>query len=135
MTADKKIELKRLTGWLVGIWISYLVFVPQIYPPRSLTIVDYVFMVLIPTGAFFSVRPGVSWRWLLYYGVFASLPFTLALMEKLQINFNIRSHFSQPSVSMIYSPCLGLFAVLVVVAIVAGMAGRVIKTNKSKASF
>jgi hypothetical protein len=134
MTADEKIEFRRLAIWLFAIWVSYIAIVPQVYPPRNLTEIDYMFMLLIPAGAFFSVRPGVSWRWLLYYGVLASLPFIIALTEKLQTNYELRSHFSEPSVSMIYLPCLLHFAALVVAASMGGILGAVVKTRSSKLS-
>jgi hypothetical protein len=96
--------------------------------------VDYMFMFLIPVGAFFSARPSVSWRWLFYYGILASLPFILALMDKLHTSFDIRSHFSEPSLSMIYLPCLVLLVLLVVAAAVGGALGRLASKRRSKPS-
>jgi len=133
MTTDEKSEFRGLTGWLALIWFCYML-VPQIYPPRSLTTFDYICMLLIPVGAFLSARPGVSWRWMLFYGMLASIPFIFALMYKLRTSFDIASHFSEPSVSMIYLPCLLLLVTLVVVAAVGGTLGKLVRKRSSKPS-
>jgi hypothetical protein len=66
MTNDEKKELKRLACWLAGVCVPYLIM-PKMYPPRTLSSTDYGFWALIPLGAFLSVRPDVSWRWLVYF--------------------------------------------------------------------
>jgi len=121
MTNNEKKELRRLAYWLAGVCVPYLLM-PKTYPPRTLTTMDYGFMAMIPLGAVFSVRPGVSWRWLVYYAVLGVIPFVLELEYKLGVPYRIRPDAFEPSILYgVYIPCLLLFLKLVVATVVLGL--------------
>jgi hypothetical protein len=129
MTGDEKKELKRLACWLTGVCLPYMLM-PKFYPPRTLTTTDYWFMALIPLGAFFSGRPGVSWRWLVYYGVLGAIPFVLEMEYKLGVPYRIRPDAFEPSILYgVYIPCLFLFLKLVSATVVMGLIAQRAKTK------
>ena len=124
MTSDEKKELRRLACWLAGVCVLYLIM-PKTYPPRTLSSTDYWFWAFIPIGVFFSVRPGVSWRWLVYYGVLGAIPFVLEMEFKLGVPYQIRPDVFEPSILYgVYIPCLLLFLKLVAATVVAGLIAR-----------
>ena len=132
MSREEKSELRCLLIWLVGTTVAYLLM-PKIYPPRTLSSPDYAFMLLIPLGAAISVRPAVSWRWLLYYAILGQLPFILELERKLEIPYRIRTDgYQEGFISDVYIPCLRIFALAVLVTVVAGTVARVLKERTTK---
>jgi hypothetical protein len=129
MTGDEKKELKRLACWLTGVCLPYMLM-PKFYPPRTLTTTDYWFMALIPLGAVFSVRPGVSWRWLVYYGVLGAIPFVLELEHKLGVPYRIRPDAFEPSIVYgVCVPCLLLFVKMIAATVLLGV---IIQRAKTK---
>ena len=130
MSSDEKRELKRLACWLAGVCLPYMLLMPKFYPPRTLTTMDYAFMAMIPLGAFFSVRPGVSWRWLVYYGVLGAIPFVLELEDKLGVPYRIRPDVFEPNIVYgVYVPCVLLFVKVVAATVVLGLVARRAKTK------
>jgi len=85
-------------------------------------------MILIPLGSAISVRPGVSWRWLLYYAILGAIPFILELESKLETPYRIRTDgYQEGLISNVYIPCLLVFGWAVLVTMVAGTAAGVLK--------
>jgi hypothetical protein len=129
MTSAEKKELKWLTCWLTGVCVPYMLM-PKFYPPRTLTTMDYNFMAMILLGAVVSVRPGVSRRWLVYYGVLGAIPFVLDLEHKLGVRYQIRPDVFEPGILHgVYVPGLLLFVKLVAATAVLGLIARRAKTK------
>jgi hypothetical protein len=129
MTNNEKKELRGLAYWLAGVCVPYLLM-PKTYPPRTLTTMDYGFMAMIPLGAVFSVRPGVAWRWLVYYGVLGAIPFVLELEHKLGVPYLIRPDAFEPSIVYgVYVPCLLLFVEMIAATVLLGV---IIQRAKAK---
>jgi hypothetical protein len=124
MTSDEKKELRRLAYWLAGVCVLYLIM-PKTYPPRTLSSTDYCFWAFIPLGAFCSVRPGVSRRWLVYYGVLGAIPFVLEMEYKLGVPYRIRPDAFEPRILYgVYLPCIFLFLKLAAATVVMGFVAR-----------
>ena len=131
MSRDETRELRGLSIWLLSTTFVYLA-VPKMYPPRTLSSSDYVFMMLIPLGAAISVRPAVSWRWLFYYAILGAITFVLELEDKLETPYRIRTDgFQKGMISGVCIPCYRVFLLAVLVTMIAGITARVLKTKTS----
>src|SRR5262249_55781419 len=105
------------------------------------TSTDYWIMALIPAGAMLFVRPGVTWRWLLYYGVLGAIPFVREMDLKLEISYRIypgmpyefRVHKLHADIfNGVYVPCFFLFLKIVVATVVLGLVFQRAKANSEE---
>jgi hypothetical protein len=135
MTRDERGEIMSLACWLVCICVPFELM-PKSYPPRTLSPNDFAFLAIIPVGACFSVKPGVSPGWLVLYGILGAVPFALELAGNLGVPYQIRPDVFRPGVFFgVYLPALLLILKVVLATVTTGLTARTIKTKRAATRY
>lgn len=98
-------------------WCLSVFFVPGTYPPRDVTMREYVFIFLIGGSTALLARASVPWRYGVYYAILAALPEMAAVIARAGSNCRIRSMTggNLPVVAALL-PVAGMLALLSAVA-------------------
>lgn len=117
MKRAEELYVLRAFAMIVASWLLAIFLVHSTYPPRSMVVSEYVFVLLVGTSAILLCHPHVHWRFAVYYSLFAGMPALLRVAEIHIANFRLRIGIGHdPSIAVVLLPLGGVLLLLTTTA-------------------